>query len=249
MDCISLESVTIGNNVTTIGIGAFWDTGLTSVAIPNSVTTIAGGAFYGSSLTSIDLDSDNQHFYFSDGLLYNKAMTTIILALQAVINDNFVIPDSVTTIGDTAFSGCTGLTSIIIPDSVTTIGVSAFSNCTGLMSIIIPDSVTTIGNGAFSGCTGLTSVTIGNSVITIGNWAFLNCISLTSVTFQGSGSAQPTILSSVFGGTANMLRIYVPVGSAAAYRINLSLNSWINRIHSTGCALPNAGSGASCSCL
>ena len=77
-----------------------------------------------------------------------------------------VIEDGVTSIGDDAFSGCTGLTSITIPDSVTSIGYGAFSGCTGLISVTIPDSVTSIGEYAFSGCTGLTSVTVesGNSV-------------------------------------------------------------------------------------
>ena len=86
-----------------------------------------------------------------------------------------------TSIGGSAFYGCTGLTSITIPNSVTSIGGSAFYGCTGLTSVTIPNSVTSIGYKTFSGCRGLTSITIPNSVTSIGKSAFSFCTSLTSV--------------------------------------------------------------------
>ena len=86
--------------------------------------------------------------------------------------------DTVTIIGDWAFSGCSSLTSVTIGDSVTTIGYAAFGECYGLTSVIIGDSVTAIGNYAFSSCRSLTSVTIPNSVTTIGEGAFDGCTSL-----------------------------------------------------------------------
>ena len=92
-----------------------------------------------------------------------------------------VIGDSVTTIGNSAFSGCSSLTSVVIPDSVTTIGDYAFYDCDSLTSITIPDSVTSIGDGAFSGCTSLTSITIPDSVTTIGDYAFYDCCKLVEV--------------------------------------------------------------------
>ena len=98
---------------------------------------------------------------------------------------NITIPSSVTSIGNYAFAYCSGLTSITIPDSVTSIGSSAFTG-SGLTSITIPSSVTSIGNEAFKGCSGLTSITIPNSVTSIGNSAFYECSGLTSVTI-GSG--------------------------------------------------------------
>ncbi|MBP3590950.1 MAG: leucine-rich repeat domain-containing protein, partial [Clostridia bacterium] len=93
-----------------------------------------------------------------------------------------IIPNSVTSIGNSAFYDCSSLTSVTIGDSVTSIGNSAFRDCSGLTSVTIGDSVTLIGNSAFSGCDSLTSVTIGDSVISIGNSAFSGCDSLTSVT-------------------------------------------------------------------
>ena len=88
----------------------------------------------------------------------------------------------VTSIGSSAFSDCSGLTSVTIPDSVTSIGSYSFSGCNGLTSVTIPDSVTSIGNQAFYNCSGLTSVTIPNSVTNIGEYAFYNCSGIKSVT-------------------------------------------------------------------
>ena len=96
------------------------------------------------------------------------------------------IPDSVTSIGGWAFYGCRSLTSISIPDSVTSIGESAFSECRSLTSIIIPDSVTSIGDRAFSNCSSLTSISIPDSVTSIGNQAFSGCSSLTSISVPDS---------------------------------------------------------------
>ena len=96
------------------------------------------------------------------------------------------IPNSVTSIGELAFYYCSGLTSVTIPNSVTSIGEVAFSDCSGLTSVTIPNSVTSIGESAFSGCSGLTSVTIPNSVTSIGERAFYGCSGLTSVTIPNS---------------------------------------------------------------
>ncbi len=120
---------------------------------------------------------------------------------------SITIPDSVTSIGNWAFSGCSGLTSITIPNGVTSIGSFTFDGCTGLTSITIPDSVTSIGNWAFDGCTGLTSITIPNSVTSIGNAAFSDCSSLTSITIPNSVTS---IGNAAFSDCSSLTSITIP---------------------------------------
>ena len=116
------------------------------------------------------------------------------------------MPNSVSSISDYAFYGCTNLTSVTIPESVTVIGGGAFENCTGLTSIDIPNSVTSIGYYAFNGCSSLTSITIGNSVTRIGNYAFYNCSGLTSVTIPESVNS---IGDSAFDGCTSLTSVHI----------------------------------------
>ena len=117
------------------------------------------------------------------------------------------IGNGVTSIGDYAFSGCSGLTSVTIPNSVTRIGKCAFYACTSLTSITIPNSVTSIGQFAFYGCSGLTSITIPNSVTSIGDWAFFDCSSLTSITIPNSVT---NIGNHAFEGCSSLTSITIP---------------------------------------
>ena len=187
--CSSLTSVTIPNSVTSIGGSAFKDcSSLTSVTIPNSVTSIGGYAFEGcSGLTSVHIsdleawcnitftDSFSNPLYFAHHLYLNGDEVK-----------DLVIPNSVTSIGSSAFEGCSSLTSVTIPNSVKTIGQHAFRYCSGLTSIAIPNSVETLMQGAFSRCTGLTSISFGNSLQIIGAYAFDYSESLVSVTIPNS---------------------------------------------------------------
>ncbi len=184
--CSGLTSVTIPNSVTSIGISAFYNcSGLTSVTIGNSVTSIGNSAFSNcSGLISIIVDESNPSFSSIEGILYNNDATTLIYC--PITKKTVTIPNSVTSIGYSAFSGCSGLTSVTIPNSVTSIGERAFSGCSGLTSVTIGNSVTSIGYYAFSGCYGLTSVTIPNSVTSIRERAFSGCSGLTSVTIPNS---------------------------------------------------------------
>ena len=165
--CTSLTSVTIPDSVTSIDQDAFYKCeSLTSVTIPNSVTSIGWGAFSNcAALTGIRVAEGNSH-YSSDasGVLFSKDKTTLVQCPGA-FSGSYAIPNSVTSIGDSAFSGCSSLTSVTIPDSVTSIGKWAFSECKSLTSVTIPDSVTSIGNCAFASCTSLTGIWVaeGNS--------------------------------------------------------------------------------------
>lgn len=135
------------------------------------------------------------------------------------------IPNSITNLGPSVFSGCTKLTSVVMPNNVTTIGTQAFYNCSELTSIVIPDSVTFIGDSAFDACSNLTSIAISNSVTTIGEQAFSNCSSLTSIVIpDGVTSIKP----STFWSCDNLASIVIPNSvtsiktSAFAYCRNLT---------------------------
>ena len=203
--CKSLTSINIPNSVTYIGNHAFRGCKtLTCINIPNSVTNIGNEAFSGcKSLTEITIPSsvvnmngnpfcrwngmlynESKEFIYEHQVLFNKDRTTLIAYIS---NDtNYIIPNSVTYIGNGAFRGCDSLTSINIPNSVTNIGNKAFWGCESLTSINIPTSVTHIGNSAFSFCYSLTSINIPTSVTHIGNSAFMWCDSLTSINIPNS---------------------------------------------------------------
>ncbi len=142
----------------------------------------------------------------------------------------------VTSIGNFAFSRCSGLTSVTIGNGVTSIGYEAFYGCSGLTSVTIPDSVTSIGNGAFSGCSGLTSVMVPDSVTSIGSYAFSGCTNVTSLTAPSVPNGMPrTQLTSVtigngvtsigyeaFSGCSGLTSVTIPdsvtsIGSSAFY--------------------------------
>ena len=207
------SKTTIPTSVTSIGDYAFFGCdGLTSVEIPNSVTSIGEDAFCGcSSLTSIVVAEDNVIYDSRDNcnaiiktqtntLIVGCSVTTIPNSVTSIGFSAFSfcfnltsveIPNSVTRIGEAAFSFCFNLTSVEIPNSVTSIGEAAFAYCSGLTSVEIPNSVTSIGDDAFYHCDGLTSVEIPNSVTSIGNFAFGSCASLKTATVGCSWKTNP----------------------------------------------------------
>ena len=195
-------------SVTSIGWYAFYEcTGLTSVTIPNSVTSIGVYAFFScSGLTSFSVAGDNSNYCSKEGVLFNKQQTTLI-QYPARKQGEYVIPNSVTSIVDYAFAGCSGLTSLTISNSITSIVDYAFAGCSSLTSITIPNSVTSIGTEAFSGCSSLTSVTIPNSVTSIGTEAFYGCSGLTSVTIPNSITS---IVDYAFEGCSSLTSVTIP---------------------------------------
>ena len=235
-ECSGLSSVPIPNSVTSIGNYAFYGcSALTSVTIPNLVTSIGDCAFsHCSGLTNISVASGNTKYDFRNNCnaIIETDSKTLIAGCKNTIIPNFVteigesafdgcsgltsiiIPNSVVKIGESAFEGCSGLTSVTIPNSVTSIGKWAFQYCSGLTSIVFPNSVTSIGFSAFMDCSGLESVIIGNSVTSIDNSAFYLCNNLTSVTVKRTDPI--SIWASTFSSRA-AATLYVPAGCKSAY--------------------------------
>ena len=188
--CAWLTSVTIGKGVTSIGSSAFRDCSnlqniyITDIAAWCNISGLGNLMYFGAS---------NKKLYIN-----NELATSI------------TIPDSVTSIGDSAFERCTGLKSVTIGDSVTSIGFRAFKGCTGLTSITIPDSVTSIDNSAFWDCTGLTSVTIGKGVTSIGSSAFEGCKGLTTVNWNATAcTSAGSSVYPIFKGCSNLATVNI----------------------------------------
>ena len=160
--CSSLTSITLPNSVTSIGDGAFYYcSALTSITLPNSVTSIGTYAFeYCSSLTTIVVESGNTMYDTRENCnaIIETASNTLIVGCQST-----TIPNSVTSIGNYAFKGCTSLTSITIPNSVTSIGERAFYYCSSLTKLICEghvENVENIDGSAISYCYALDTIVI-----------------------------------------------------------------------------------------
>ena len=207
--CFGLTTVTIPAGVTYIGNEAFYDcTGLTSITIPASVTSIGFSAFgYCSNIATMTVEAGNTVYDSRDNCnaIIEKESNTLIAGCK-----NTIIPDDVTSIGNAAFSSCSGLTSITIPVTVTSIGDAAFQCCNGLTSITIPATVTSIGDYAFGECVNLATVTVFAPSCTLGNYAFNNCDNLTNIyvlsdkvsQYKTTWSAYADKISVMFDGTS-----------------------------------------------
>jgi hypothetical protein len=243
--CSRLASITIPNSVTSIGEWAFADTMLTSITIPKSVTSIVNGAFLGcTSLTEINVAADNSRYSSQDGVLFNKSKT-VLIHFPGGKTGAYTIPNSVTSIGNSAFrysslKGVTipanvsnigehafaesSITSITIPNSINTIRNSTFDGCNDLTSVTLPNSVTSIGEHAFQACGSLTSISLPITLTSIEAFAFSECANLTSVTFQGPIPSNK-IHEGVFDGLGDLRERYIS-GGPGMYTRPLRSNKW-----------------------
>jgi len=224
--CSGLTSVTIPNSVTSIGRSAFEGcSGLTSVTIPNSVKSIGLSAFKNcTGLTSVNI-SDLSSWY-SISFEYSVS-NPLVYAHHLFLNGNevkdLIIPESVTSIGNYTFSGCSGLTSVTIPNSVTSIGKDAFAGCSGLSCVNISDLESWCNISFQSGANPLTyahhlilngtdvkDLIIPESVTSIGNYTFSGCSGLTSVTIPNSVMS---IGTKAFYGCSGLADIYSEISN------------------------------------
>ena len=181
--CSSLTEIVIPNSVASIGDSAFLGCiSLTEIVIPNSVICLNGNPFIG---WKGKLECLSPSFVYEDNILFNKDKSRIISFRNQKLT-LYVIPNSVTSIGDSAFYDSRSLSNIVIPNSVTSIGDSAFEGCNSLGSLVIPNSVINIGKGAFKWCKSLAEIVIPNSVTNIGEFAFCGCSSLAEVVIPNS---------------------------------------------------------------
>ena len=170
-------------------------TGITSIVIPDSVISIGVSTFSGcTSLAEITVSPDNKNYSSVDGVLFNKDGSELIIYPKGNGRSAYTVPDGVTSISGSAFSGCTSLKEIVIPDSVTTIGSSAFEGCTSLSKVKLSNNLTIIEERTFYDCTSLAEIVIPDSVTEIRGrldseyygGAFVGCTSLAEIVIPDS---------------------------------------------------------------
>ena len=213
VNCPNLTSATIPNTVTSIGVGAFSNTGLVSVIIPNSVESIGEEAFMNcTSLVAVTL-SDAITSIPSKAFIYSASLVSVTL------------PGHLTSIGDRAFESCRALASLTMPDGLQNIGSSTFRN-SGLTAIDIPNSVTTIGESAFFQCDSIVEAHLSESMTIIEDHLFYNCGNLRSVSIP---SQLVKIGNSAFYQCINLEEVSIPATvtsiGGAAFQSCYSLNS------------------------
>ena len=242
--CNKMTDITLSASLVTIEDSAFfYCDSLSRIAIPASVTSIGKFAFLGcDSLKRVDVtdlaawcrisfgdDTAANPLYYAHNLYLNGTLIRELIipsSITSVKNYAFsgwgwnddgidrpvsvIIPDSVQSIGTSAFERCSGLARVTIGNGVKSIGNSSFYHCDRLSNIVLPDSVTSIGKYAFDYCTNLTSITIPESVTQIGKLSFSSCSRITNVTMKGDC---PIIGASAFHGVAWNCKASLPNGN------------------------------------
>jgi len=224
-NCATLGSLILPNSVTSIGDNALAKcSNLSTVAIPGSVTSLGRAILYNCiNLSAITVEPNSSSFTSIDGVLFSKDLTKLVEFPQGK-GQSYVVPDGVTTIGDSAFYVCTGLTNVTIPNSVTNIESFAFRNCSALSNITFPNGLISIGTVAFAYCHSFTSVSIPASVTFIGSGPFANCAGMQSIDVNVSNAYYSSIDGVLFDKLQTAV-IQYPAGRPGSYRIPSTVES------------------------
>jgi hypothetical protein len=220
-------SYNVPTSVTDIGVDAFFEyTNQTSVTLSTNVSIISDNAFWVCpALTNITVAPKNLSLSSVAGVLFDKNQDTLIVYPPGNAALSYVMPNTVTYIGEEAFYGSASLTNVTIGTNVSIVGDFAFGDCYALAGISFPNSVTTIGGDAFSECSSLADIALGTGVTNIEYQAFVGCSGITTITVAAGNPAFVTVNDVLFNSNQTTLVVYPTASSASSYVIPNSVTN------------------------
>ncbi|WP_343210680.1 leucine-rich repeat protein [Anaerolentibacter hominis] len=212
--CRSLDSAILPSSLESIGDSAYDGCkSLTDITLPKNLKALGKHAFGDcENLKAVSVAQGNLYFKAQDNVLYNYAMTSLLLYPMTKKDVSFLIPGSVTSIADSAFFGCKSLAALTFPAALESIGDYAFFGCKSLTALTFPAALESIGNSAFYDCKSLTALTFPAALESIEDFAFFDCSNLNSLSFRSTlppAVGPNTFLSVSYRGT-----IFYPSGAA-----------------------------------